>query len=64
MIIKKSKKKNDTLKDELISYIFNSTNLLSSQIANIKDELSELKQLHNDDAEYIKRKLTKIYIDI
>lgn len=63
MIIKKSKK--DILKkDELISYIYNSTNLVSSQIANIKDEITRLKQLHENDVECIKRQLNRIYIDI
>lgn len=63
MIIKKTKK--DILKkDELISYIYNSTNLVSSQIANIKDEITRLKQLHENDVECIKRQLNRIYIDI
>lgn len=63
MIIKKTKK--DILKkDELISYIYNSTNLVSSQIANIKDEITRLKQLHENDVECIKRQLYRIYIDI
>lgn len=58
MIIKKQKKE----KDELISYIYNSTNLVLSHVDNIKDEIKELKKLYVNDTECIKRQLNRIYI--
>lgn len=60
MIIKKQKKE----KDELISYIYNSTHLVLSHVDNIKDEIKELKKLHVNDVECIKRQLNRLYMNI